>query len=331
MSLAIVSTSINREPTVYKQWAEVGTLVVAGDLNTPTELGPYIESLGGVYLSPRAQEAYSFSMAIGWRNIQRRNTAIMYAYEHGFGHVLTVDDDNGPATTATEFAKGHLSALLNARPVPMFASPTGHLNTGVFVHPPFHQRGVPYGIQTHIAVPVEPDGERPTVVVSQAQVLGDPDCDAVERMVNAPEIHAVLTDAIIQPGTYASFNSQATMWTQAWAPVMAVLPGIGRYDDILAAYIFHRMAREYSVALHVGTPCVRQIRNPHNLVNDLRAELWGMNWIFTIVDELNRTHITRDMPIHIAYGEIIVGLSNVLPPRTIEFAKRWIAHWKDLL
>lgn len=331
MSLAIVSTSINASPIVYREWANVGALIVAGDHNSPESLEHYIKDIGGTYLSPTDQAAYPFSNAIGWRNIQRRNAAIMYAYERQFQYILTVDDDNYPQQSASEFVQGHMRAL-QGQPDTMYSSPTSWLNTGMFCLPEFHQRGVPYGVITHIIQPTPvPPGRVARVVVSQAQVMGDPDCDAIERMLHRPDVKAVRADAVITPGTYAAFNSQATMWEGAWAPVMAVLPHIGRYDDIFASYIFHRLAREYFVALHVGTPCVVQNRNTHNLLEDLRAELWGMSRVFTFVDEINRAHISADMPLHIAYSELIVAAAAVLPQPTIAFAEAWIKYWKELL
>jgi hypothetical protein len=173
--------------------------------------------------------------------------------------------------------------------------------------------------------------EGPRVVVSQAQVIGDPDCDAVERIANAPAVTAVAIDAAITPGVYAAFNSQATMWVRDWAPLMAVMPGIGRYDDIFGSYIFHRIAREYNVAMFVGTPCVRQDRNVHNLAADLRAELWGMHTVFDFCKALDEAHISRDMPLVEAYGELITAVAHILPSEAVKFAQAWARAWRSEL
>lgn len=327
---AVVSTSINAHPDAYERWAQVGHLIVAGDTNSPKELEHYVKDLGGLYLTPETQDKrYPFSQHIGWRNIQRRNAAIMAAYEMKYNYVVTVDDDNAPVGTPREWALGHIAELEVTETPIVYGSPTGFLNTGIFCTPAFHQRGTPYGVVTHVTQPVTM--KNPRVVVSQAQVLGDPDCDAVDRICNAPEVHAVIADAVIDPGTYAAFNSQATMWAGEWAPVMAVLPGIGRYDDIFASFIFHRMALTYNVALHVGTPCVVQKRNAHDLVKDLKAELWGMNWVIAFVNDLRQAFISGDMPLHVAYSELIVAAENILPEQTILFARSWIKYWESML
>ncbi len=328
--IGIVTTSINKRPSIYERWAQVGELIVAGDRNSPPDLHAYVEGeLGGDYVTPSAQDAlWTFSKYIGWNCIQRRNTAIMQAMFNHHDYVVTVDDDNYPLPNVETFLAGHLTNLHQTHSS-FVHSPSGFLNTGTFTSPQFHQRGVPYGVDTSSAVILRRINDA-KVVVSQAQVLGDPDCDAVERIANAPDVLAVKANVVVMPGTYAAFNSQATVWTREWVPVMAVLPGIGRYDDIFASYIFARLARTYDVALFVGEPCMRQVRNDHNLASDLRQELWGMNHVFTFCRALDNAHISADMPLHVAYGELILACENVLPAQTINFAREWIAAWREI-
>ena len=330
--VAIVSTSINPAPIAYRDWAKAGDLIVAGDVNSPTELAHYLKDIGATYLTPAEQtKMYPFSEIIGWRNIQRRNAAIMYAYERNYRYIVTVDDDNVAQQSATQFVMGHIGAMQH--PVRnTVSSPTGYLNTGIFCEPHFHQRGTPRGVLVNNVhgVPVDP-AHAPRIVVSQAQVMGDPDTDAIDRIVYHPDVKVCLADVVVTPGVYAAFNSQATVWDGAWAPVMAVLPHIGRYDDIFASFIFHRLARDFFVALHVGTPCVKQERNEHDLVKDLAAEVWGLNTTITFVDEINRAHISADMPLPMAYSELMVAAAAVLPQPTIAFAEEWVRYWKGLL
>jgi hypothetical protein len=337
VKLAIVTTSINPRPQVYGFWANVGHLIVAGDQNSPPELESYVKGLGGTYLSPEEQNAnFSFSSLIGWSNIQRRNAAIMRAYAAGCEYILTVDDDNVPLPDAETFARRMMHNIdptadhvIVDDTVSLIGSHTGFLNTGDLCSPRFHQRGVPYGMGTTPVVFY--DCPRPTVVVSQAQVLGDPDCDAVERMTAAPNVIAVNANAIIAPGTYSAFNSQATMWRRDWAPVMAVLPHIGRFDDIFASFMFARLSRSYNTAYFVGEPVMRQDRNPHNLVKDLEAEVWGMRNSFTFCGALNNAHIDSSMPLWQAYSELAFAVRHILPTKTGEFMSAWVDEWRRYL
>lgn len=331
--VAIVSTSINAAPIAYKAWSEQGTLIVAGDQNSPPELRTYVNDVcHGFFLDWTAQNGRTpGGEYIGWKNIQRRNAAIWFALtaSPGFDYVVTVDDDNLPI--GDDWIEQHAKNM-QSRVRTSLGSKSGFLNTGALCIPSFHQRGVPYGVDTTPYVDRTNYGDLPPyVVVSQSQVIGDPDCDAVERIANAPDIAAVQMDAVITPGCYAAFNTQATVWDRRWAPVMAVLPGIGRYDDIFAAYIFHRLAKTYNVALFVGTPCVRQDRNEHDLAKDLRAELWGMNRVFDFVRALNSAHISSDMPLWMAYSELISATAHILPSEAIKFAQAWTRAWRDQL
>lgn len=333
MTMAIVSTSINPQPAAYAQWRKMGELIVAGDYNSPVLLEKYIAELGGTYLTPTTQDNawWDLSQTIGWRNIQRRNIAIMTAFVGGFDPILTVDDDNFPAGNPARWAYQHKMALNSNHYVETtIGCKSGFLNPGVFCLPRFHGRGVPYGVDTDTPLVKVTHPSNPVkVVVSQAQVVGDPDCDAVERIINAPNVQAVQADVIVTPGTYCAFNSQATMWTREWAPVMAVLPGLGRYDDIFASFIFARLGREYGAAVHIGTPPVRQERNEHNLHADLRAELWGMKNVFEFTRRLDEAHISRDMPLWQAYSELIEATISVLPSQTVKFATEWVRLWRE--
>lgn len=327
--VAVVSTTINPCPLVYAEWVPHADVIVAGDLNTPPAFYEFARDQSFHALTPDEQMHWRFSEAIGWRCIQRRNAAIMTAFAGGYPHILTVDDDNWPRPSAYEFIDGHVVALGPAKIENTLTTYSGFLNLGSLCIPRFHARGTPYGMSTDEIRTVQDTVSR--VVVSQAQVIGDPDCDAVERICHAPDVKAVATDAVIAPGTYAAFNSQATMWVRDWAPVMAVLPGIGRYDDIFASFIFHRLARTYGVALHAGAPVMRQDRNEHNLTADLRAENWGMRHVLTFCQALDRAHISADMPIHEAYGNLIAATSRVLPPATVAFANEWVKVWRQFV
>lgn len=328
-TLGVVSTSIHSEPAAYEQWARMGKLIVAGDVNSSPRLAEYVRELGGQYLTPVEQDRFAFSEAIGWRSIQRRNAAIMEALRQGCKFIVTVDDDNFPVGRPEAWANAHITELTHRKVETTVGSATNYLNPGVFCLPRFHARGVPYGIDTDSPV-IQVETRNIRVVVSQAQVLGDPDCDAVERMVNAPHITVVQADSVVSPGVYAPFNSQATMWAADWAPVMAVMPGIGRYDDILASFIFNRLAREYLTAVHFGNPPVRQLRNAHDNVKDLRAEYWGMRNVFEIAARLDNAHISADMPLRHAYSELLIALESLLPPQSVQFTQQWLKEWGQL-
>lgn len=331
-TVAIISTSINARPTDYAEWARQGVLIIAGDLNTPDELRTYVtEELAGVYLDPVAQERYGFSDVLGWKCIQRRNAAVMYAYEQGYEYVLTVDDDNRPLTD--DFVAQHVSIIKNEHPeIDVIHANDRWINTGEFLNPPTWQRGTPYGYkmtwwqQGHMSTPA--------VVVSQAQALGAPDCDAVTRMVTNPETVAVAKSVIIGTGDLCIFNSQATMWRGDYAPLIACLPGVGRYDDVIASVIAQKILAERELGVYVGSPAAYQERNEHDLSKDLSGERWGMMNLPLIVEVLDGLDIEQyfggDWQPYDVYAWIATSLANhgVLPEQTTRFMVAWANEWR---
>lgn len=334
--VAIISTSINERPADYAAWAEQGVLIVAGDLNTPPKLGAYVvEELGGIYLDPSFQERYAFSEALGWKCIQRRNAAVMYAYEQGFMYVLTVDDDNRPASD--DFVDVHARFVRpgtelgdqEARVIGAVADEDRWVNTGDFLMPPTWQRGTPYGVDTAWSY-VPSSGI--DVVVSQAQALGSPDCDAVTRICHDPVAGVVRESVIVDPNTACIFNSQATMWRGALAPFIACLPGVGRYDDVLASLIAQRVFREANAAVRVGTPVALQDRNEHDLTKDLRGERWGMMNLPRIKRVIDDVYLRDEISVYDMYGRIAMVLMEheVLPDQTTRFMAAWANEWRRI-
>jgi hypothetical protein len=329
--VAIVSTSINATPTAYARWAAQGDLIVAGDMNSPPQLAEFVDSIGGEYIHPDEQDFWPFSSTIGWRTIQRRNVAIMVAYARHYDYVATVDDDNHTGIGWVDQHVGHLRGHLPPNTVVAHGD-HGWVDPGAFVTPSHHQRGVPFDtIREHpLSQPAEPYDN--SLVVSTAQVVGDPDCDAVTRIVSQPRVHSVRLNAIVGVSEWTAFNSQATVWDGEWAPLMACIPWVGRYDDIIASFIAKRVMRAHNKTLYVGEPAVIQDRNVHDPISDLRAEYVGMQLTPGIVRVLDAIDLDDNMDLCDAYG-LIVELFNhhqVLNPEALYFMDLWQKSWEVL-
>jgi hypothetical protein len=125
--------------------------------------------------------------------------------------------------------------------------------------------------------------------------VGDPDIDAMERLTNQPVVHhlASTLDAglAVSPGCIAPFNTQNTAFIRELAPLLMVHIGVGRYDDIWASYITQRVMREHGYHVHFGRPFVWQDRNPHNLWQNLRDEIYGMEIGTRFADDLESVPI----------------------------------------
>ena len=326
MSTAIITTTINHNPESYEAYAKQGRLIVAGDMSTHADTEGYVRDLGGIFLGVTEQHemAPELSDIIGWKSIQRRNMALLSAIREGFDVIITVDDDNLPGA---DFAESHERILSGGYTTDREVFNDGWINIGDFVQPPTWQRGTPYGHPVNSQV--RPLIDRPEVVVSQSQVLGAPDCDAITRLTKDPEIVEIGPDFLVRPstGTYLAWNSQATAYTKEFAPLAMVLPFVGRYDDIFSTFIARRILAGYDKAIHVGRPAVRQERNPHDFTVDLEKEVYGLRTTYELNDLLDMFPVepsaTVTENLH-AFSHLFREYApNLLPERTRRFIHQW--------
>lgn len=340
MTSAIVTTTINARPDSYKQYAAQGDLIVAADISTPHNLYDYCAEIGAVVLTPEEQEHANphWSDIVGWRSIQRRNAAVMHAFarREEYDTIITVDDDNIPGDDFVEKHEAIIHGDVIAQREGFPAAGSNWLNFGELTEPPTWQRGTPYGPRTELRT--RPWQGTLKVGVSQSQVLGAPDCDAVTRIAYDPIVTGVKHGVILHPAPNCrfAFNSQATAYDPELAPLIGVLPFVGRYDDIIASFITGGILYRLGMAVHVGEPLVTQERNPHDYTKDLQGEIWGMQRTERIVDRIYdamarpaRGSISKQALSF--YRDITYELSNILPKETVEFMRGWATTWEENL
>jgi Reversibly glycosylated polypeptide len=260
-------------------------VVVVGDRKTPAEAKPWCLELAArrrvdlVYMDCDDQVAYlrrypELGDHLVWNSIQRRNIAILVAYERGCDPIITIDDDN--FLSEPDFIGHHCLAGREAE-LPALTSDTGWVNVcrdleernGV----PFYHRGFPPGERWRQAS-VEQATRRGRVVVNAGLWLDDPDVDAIQRLVYPIETVRYARDGnfCLGKGTWSPFNSQNTALAREVVPGYFLSPQIGRYDDIWASYSVVRIAEHLDHLVAYGHPLVRHERSPHNLWVDLDRE-----------------------------------------------------------
>ncbi|MEM1296764.1 MAG: hypothetical protein AAGH89_15470, partial [Verrucomicrobiota bacterium] len=100
---------------------------------------------------------------------------------------------------------------------------------------------------------------------------GDPDIDAICRLSRRPEVKFAEFPPFGST-QMAPFNSQNTFLAREVLPRYAVIPGIGRMDDIWGSFIAQYHFPE-SVVYNQAT--VYQQRNEQDLVKNLEEEVLG--------------------------------------------------------
>jgi hypothetical protein len=289
MKKFIVTTTINKPTLATLKFCEISnkdnwTFVVVGDSKTPHQdyealQKKYPKSF--IYLHPEFQEKNykELSDIIGWKSIQRRNIGFIYAYQEGAEIIATVDDDNIPYDDW-----GKEIFIGQNIEIDLF----NHMDYDVFdpisatSHDHCWHRGYPIEY-----VPnknrIEYKGKTHRKVLIQADFWdGDPDIDASCRLTKKP----ILMFEKFKPfgsNQLSPFNSQNTFLHRDVIKYYAVLPHVGRMDDIWGGYIAQHFFKD-SVIYNKAT--VYQDRNVQDLVTNLEKEILGYRQTLPLLQDL---------------------------------------------
>ena len=192
--------------------------------------------------------------------------------------VATIDDDNVPKP-------GWGSDLLIGQTVPVRSYRCGAAAfdpIGASNYPNLWHRGFP--IQLVHARDYADHAETSTTVRIQADFWdGDPDIDAVCRMVHRPVCRFDPVGFPFTSPTIAPFNSQNTFIEGNLVPDYFMFPGIGRMDDIWGAYYLQAVTGARPVFC---PPTVEQVRNAHDLTRDFSLEVIGYERTLNLLDSV---------------------------------------------
>lgn len=332
MKVALVTTTIN-VPTVLRLYRAYGPEVmffVAGDLKTHDGCGELVRSLGykSYYISPDDQKAldYKCSELLGWNTLSRRNIATLEALKYGADIIVFIDDDN-LAMNEFYFAD-HIKNLTSLHCGIKAGSTSGWFDVGTLLYNDGDNCAV-----SHRGFPHDVNGQGMFQSVVDAKVgvnagicMGDPDCSATTRIARAPIVHHApcLLDSgiVVDNRTKTVFNSQNVAFIRELAPAMFMMPGVGRYDDIYASLICHRVMRERDLHVKFSRPFVWQERNDHDLIKDLRAEIDGMDNIVRFAQQLDSIPIAKLSVIESVRA--IYTFDDILPTKAVQAAHAFL-------
>lgn len=309
---AIITTTIN-VPTLLRDYladaqehGHVVKIIVAGDRKTPAEVPAYCAELQRafgsevLYMGVDAQEEYlhqfpRLATFLPWNSVQRRNVAILKAYEEGFSTIITIDDDN--YLSEKNFLGGH-QQVGSICDIDCINADHGWFNNCHFLRDvhgrEFFARGYPVRERRRTSREFRRERGRGKIVVNGGLWLGDPDIDAVTRLaapIDATE-YVCEGNFALAVGTWCPFNSQNTALARDVIPAYFLSPHVGRFDDIWASYIVKHCADHFGDFISFGHPLVRQNRNAHNLWHDLDLERLGMQWTEAFCASIAATKLT---------------------------------------
>jgi len=278
MKKIIVSTSINKPTKAIKKFDSLKdwVLIVVGDKKTPKNY----KLKNGIYLSVKDQELIDkkLSDTIGWNCIERRNLGLILAKNLGAEIVALVDDDNIPYKN---WGKNiFIGKEINAKEY--------NVCSDVF-DPIFVTK---YKNLWHRGFPVDQLDNRKIISTKIKKIKvdvqvefwnGDPDIDAICRLIHKPKCLFNKKDFPFFSKKISPFNSQNSILDVRLLPNYFLFPDQDRMHDIWASYYLQYQKKTNVVYF---APSVFQKRNKHNLVTDLKNELIGLKYNSKILESI---------------------------------------------
>jgi hypothetical protein len=251
------------------------TLIVVGDQKTPKDY----KLKRGLYFSPDEQEKYDpeLSMALGWNHPTRRNFGFLLAHDMGADIIASMDDDNIPLP-------GWGENLLLGQEVKVNMYLTDALvfdPISATNYPHLWHRGFPLELVSKRKCGV-PAWKKFKADVQECFWQGDPDIDAVCRMIYAPNCDFDPSLFPLASNRPSPFNTQNTFLSAGVLRDFFNFPGVGNMDDIWASY--YAQACGHKVVY--GAPSVLHARSPHNLKKDMMSQYQGYENSGQLVQDL---------------------------------------------
>ncbi len=249
---------------------------------------------------------------IPYNNETRRNIGFLHALAAGCNRLISIDDDNWP--TDMDFIGGHslTGETWNDQlvgDVSGFHNICEHLEfeSTNRIYPrgfPFRLRGTHRNSSTRVMHSV-----KLKVAATAGLWLNDPDVDATTWLSGkiTAKSSKLSHNIALEPQTWTPINTQNTSVARSAIPAFLCIPmgwpvpggKIERYGDIWAGYFLQATLKDLPFVVAVGNPLVDHRRNPHDYLDDLRHEFWGMiltDWLVGILREDFKPEGNRYLP-----------------------------------
>ena len=313
---AITITTIN-VPKILKDICENLTkykhsdvfILVIGDKKTPPETKNYcakmadefkvdIEYLGIEEQKTALKDAQELLKLFPYNTPDRVILGGIISYLRGCERLIAVDDDNFP--TEYDFVGFH-SITGKEKEVNLIKNDSGWFNVHSALidenNIPFYPRGFPWKKRNPQSQIKNFLSEKRRVVANQGLVLEDPDVDAITRLfwpIRAIKMREEFGSQFgLYPGVWSPFNYQNTCLERQLIPLYYRPISTRRNGDIWTAYLINKLAEHFGHVITFGQPLVKQIRNKHDLWEDLDTELINDRAADYFTDILRSVNLTE--------------------------------------
>ncbi|MBI5470707.1 MAG: hypothetical protein HY961_00035 [Ignavibacteriae bacterium] len=323
---------------------------IVADKKTPAQAKELCQSVTNdglqvTYLDIEQQDSWGrkhreFYSRIPYNNETRRNIGYLYALEYGCERLISIDDDNWP-TDDDDFIGLHsdtgnkLTGQLTSDNI-KFHNVCEHLETKPSRH--IYPRGFPFKLRdTQNTTKHSQSNHEATIGVTAGLWTKEPDIDAITWLNgNVESIRYTNQDNIVlHHDTWTPINTQNTSVVRSLIPAFFCIPmgnnvpggRIERYGDIWAGYFLQAALQNTDFYVNIGRPIVEHRRNPHNYLDDLRHEYWGMlltDWLTDLLKYEFRTTESDTCEVMLHMSDFLsASASNKIPhwcpPEVVDF------------
>lgn len=256
-------------------------LIVVGDEKTPS--GWDRENVDFLSFERQQDEFFDLSALMPRNHYSRKNIGYLYAIRAGAEKILETDDD-------TFFYPDALQLIDESCGV-FDLKCDGWVN--VYRH--FYRdllwpRGLPLDKIRSFGNIERSNGKKETSFpVQQFVIDGDPDVDAIQRLVHPGEYyaHKERVKIVLSGGAYTTFNTQCTLYDRDAYHLLYLPHNCSfRMTDIWRSIVAQVVLFYYGDNLLYRSPISYQERNEHCLMGDFRQEIDGYLYNNDILDGL---------------------------------------------
>ncbi|GAB2473641.1 hypothetical protein GCM10011375_25700 [Hymenobacter qilianensis] len=326
---SIVITSIFAPTKAVKKFATLADyqLVVAGDKKSPA----HWSTDNVTYLSVADQEAMGMQMSakLPYNHYGRKMMGYLHAMQQGAQVIIDTDDDNIPYE-GWDFPAMEGNFLTSK-------SEKGFVNIyKTFTKQHIWPRGLPLDLinsKAHVLQEEDLQSQSSKIGVWQGLADGDPDVDAIYRLVDNTECFFDNHEPVVlAEGTLCPFNSQNTAFRQELFPLLYLPAYVTfRFTDILRGLVAQPIMWLHGYRLGFTKATVLQERNPHDYVKDFESEIpcyLHPNRVIATVQAALDPAVSVADNLYNAYTAL--EKEGIVLPDELELLSLWLADVKSL-
>lgn len=325
MNSYIIITTINDRTEAIKKFEGIAgwKTIIVGDKKTPNITDS--QSLHFYSLSEQENSGLEVSRLLPVNHYCRKNAGYLFALGKGARTIYDTDDDNLP------YPEWKVPPFVSSN---VLRSQKQYVNVyRYFTEDNIWPRGFPLDVLREPSGEIERVATEVPVGVWQAMADGDPDVDAIHRLVHGKTVRFDQQLPVhLDAGVYCPFNSQATAWTERALPFLYLPCTVSfRFTDILRGYVAQRLMWEQGLHLGFTSATVYQERNEHDLMRDFADEVEMYLGVRKVVNILDGLSLHGD-PLRDQY-DVYSALRNagVVQDRELEILSAWSRDFERLI